>query len=420
MGDPSGIVGPSKGTRSSAWRPNDLQQLLLKAALLSGREAAAAWREWSVRADLDRLDEGSNRLIPLLSANLDRLGVHDDAAGRLRGYRRKTWYVNKVRMKELEAILVALELFGTATLILKGAALARTVYPDQSLRPMSDLDILVRRGDALRTIAWLLSQGWKAVDRRVARRLGIFLRVDATGAAPAEVEARILQREGIAFARGTIELDLHWHVLHHRGWPGADDAFWDGSTETTVGAARTRIPNATDSLLHVCEHGSRWNKVPPIRWVADALMILRAGDTAIDWGRLVRRARELQVAFALAAMLGYLREHFDAAVPASHLAELRAVRTTWVERAEHRMTNRPPGELPFLWRLWFEHLRANRGRGWPRTLATFPRYLQYAFDLRRLSELPSFVVVRTATKVAQGFLRTPRRAEARPRLSRAS
>jgi hypothetical protein len=303
-------------------------------------------------------------------------------------------------MKELGIALDAFARSGIATLILKGAALARTVYADHSLRPMSDLDILVRRRDALRAIGWLLSQGWGAVDRRVARRLGLFFRTGAES----DAEGRVLQREGIAFARDTIELDLHWHVVHYRGWPDADDAFWDGSVQTTVGAVSTRILNATDSLLHVCEHGSRWNRVPPIRWIADAVMILRAGEAAIEWDRLVRRARELQVAFALAAMLGYLREEFDAPVPTGRLAELRAVRTTWVERAEHRMTSRRPGELPFVWRLWFEHLRASRRQGWPRTLASFPRHLQYAFDLRRMSELPKFVIARTATKVAHGLL----------------
>jgi putative nucleotidyltransferase-like protein len=409
-----GLPPRSHARRGPAWRPNDVQRLLLQAALLSGPGAVAAWRQWSARADPDRLDEGSNRLIPLLSANLDRLGVRDDLSGRLRGYRRRTWYVNQVRMRELEAVLGAFARSGIATVILKGAAFARTFYADHSLRPMSDLDILVRRDDALRVIAWLLGQGWTAVDRRVARRLAIFFPTggaDAT-AADAEVEARILQREEIGFARRGIDLDLHWRVLHQRGWPGAEDAFWDGSIETTVGAASTRMLNPTDSLLHVCEHGSRWNRVPPIRWIADAVMILRADGATIDWDRLVGRARELQVAFALGAMLGYLREEFDAPVPAACLAELRAIRTTWTERAEHRLTNRPPGELPFVWRLWLEHVRASRGRGWWRAVASFPRHLQYAFDLRGMSELPTFVVARTATRVVHGL--RARIVEARP------
>jgi hypothetical protein len=402
----------SEPPRGPAWRPNELQRLLLKAALLSGPDAVRAWREWSARADLGRLDEGSNRLLPLLSANLDRLGVRHDASGRLRGYRRRTWYINQVKMKELASVLGAFSRSGIATLILKGAALARTSYADHSLRPMSDLDVLVRRRDAPRAISWLLTQGWNAVDRRVARRLDLFLRTGAES----DAEGRVLQREGIAFARETIELDLHWQVVHHRGWPGADDAFWDGSIQTTVGAAGTRILNATDSLLHVCEHGSRWNHVAPIRWIADAVTILNGGEEAIDWDRLVRLARELQVTFALAAMLGYLRAEFGAPVPGARLAELRAVPTKWIERAEHRMTSRPPGELPFVWRLWSEHLRAKRGEGWWRILASFPRHLQYAFDLRCLSELPGFVVTRTATKVVHGLLDRP--VEARPEHAR--
>jgi hypothetical protein len=386
----------------SAWHPDEIQELLLKAALLPGSHALTAWRAWSGRADLDRLDEGSNRLLPLLSANLDRLGVRDDASGRLRGYRRRTWYVNQVRMRELETVLDAFARAGITTVILKGAALSRAFYADPSLRPMSDLDVLVPRRDALRAIGWLLGRGWTAADGRVARRLAIFFRTD--GASAAEAEARVLQREGIGFVQGAIDLDLHWRVLHHRGWPGADEAFWEGAVPATVGAARTRMLNATDSLLHVCEHGSRWNQVPPIRWIADAVTILGAGEAAVDWDRLVRRARELQVASTLAAMLGYLREAFEAPVPAACLAALRAVRPTWIERLERRAAHRQACELPFVLRIWLEHVQATRGRGWPRTLASLPRHLQYAFDLRRLSELPSFVVARTAGRVVHGFL----------------
>jgi len=57
---------------------------------------------------------------------------------------------NTVLLQELERILAAFEKAGIAVIVLKGAALAQTVYEDIGLRPMSDIDLLVRPEDVWR------------------------------------------------------------------------------------------------------------------------------------------------------------------------------------------------------------------------------------------------------------------------------
>jgi len=42
------------------------QRLLLRAALLSGQDAIHAWENWIANVDIDRIDTGSYRLLPLL------------------------------------------------------------------------------------------------------------------------------------------------------------------------------------------------------------------------------------------------------------------------------------------------------------------------------------------------------------------
>jgi hypothetical protein len=384
------------------WCPTETQLLLLKAALLSGDEAIDAWHRWVGSVDLESLDEGSNRLLPLLSYNLDRLGLRTPHSDRLRGYRRQTWFRNQLQIKTFESILTSLRQIGLDSVILKGIPLAFLFYPDSSIRPLYDIDVLVHRQEALRAIALLVEQGWRTADWRIARRMQRFFRPDdARAAVPdATLQRRILQGESIAFAdRSGMQVDLHWNVLHYRAWPGADNDFWSGAVDREIGNLRARILCPTDCLLHVLEHGSRWNYVPPIRWVADAMMIL-SGEP-IDWQRLVRLAQKNQLVFALYGMLDLLKSHFDAPIPSEVMEQLLASPTTWVERTEHRLTNRWPGEPPMLWRLWFSHLRRNRGAGRVQVLMTLPRHLQYAFDLGRLSELPTFAVSRTAFKVSQ-------------------
>ena len=43
--------------------PTSQQELLLRAALLPGKEAIDAWREWKSGVDVDQLDPGSLRLL---------------------------------------------------------------------------------------------------------------------------------------------------------------------------------------------------------------------------------------------------------------------------------------------------------------------------------------------------------------------
>ena len=74
-------------SRSGCW-PSLQQLLLLRAALWQGAAALAAWSEWADSADLDRIDNGSQRLLPLVYANLHALGLehpHDGSPAPLPG-----------------------------------------------------------------------------------------------------------------------------------------------------------------------------------------------------------------------------------------------------------------------------------------------------------------------------------------------
>ena len=62
--------------------------LLLKAALLDGTEAIAAYRAWRPTLDFATISYGQQRLLPLLQKNLTRLGIEDPLAYRFRGIRR--------------------------------------------------------------------------------------------------------------------------------------------------------------------------------------------------------------------------------------------------------------------------------------------------------------------------------------------
>src|SRR5512144_1163066 len=54
---------------------------------------------------------------------------------------------NTIILEDLRAIIRILALQGIDAIVLKGACLAETVYDDIALRPMHDIDILIREED---------------------------------------------------------------------------------------------------------------------------------------------------------------------------------------------------------------------------------------------------------------------------------
>src|SRR5207248_6422467 len=102
-----------------------------------------------------------------------------------------------------------------------------------------------------------------------------------------------------------------------RSW----DDFWDASTSTMLGEAKTRLPDPADVLLHVFVHGSQRRVESSVQWVADAATVIRGAT--LDWDRLVRQAQRRHAVLPALEMLTYLSRRFSVDVPAAALAQLR-------------------------------------------------------------------------------------------------
>jgi hypothetical protein len=320
------------------------------------------------RVTLDRLDRGSLRLLPLLARNLHRHGIEDPAGAWKDDVGRDTRVHNAVLMARLESLLAAFAGAGLDTTVLKGAALLALRYPDPGLRPMRHLDVLVRTRQAEAAMALLRRSGWTAA-------------VEAPGRVVPVTHALIFQ-DGDG-----VRLDLHWHVLWECCGPDADDEFW-AAVPAAVARAPTPVLCPADQLLHACAHGVAWNPVPPLRWAADAMLVLRAAGADLAWDRVAAQARRLQLVLPLRAALAFLRNALDAPVPGEARAALRAAPVSASERLEYRARVRPWSRFGALPRQICHYLRLSRAAGRRPGLLGFSRYLQQLHGLPRLRDLP--------------------------------
>lgn len=334
----------------------------MQAALLPGEAGRAAWHRVRDAVAFGPLDGASESLLPLVYQNVARLGDGKVGIEVLKERYLHTWSENLRFYYGVLPLLQAFEQVGVDAVVLKGLALIARFYRDPGVRPMADVDVLVSPTDIEQASELAVGLGWHP---RYCLTPG-FLRVKHAGPFDHSVG---------------VVCDMHWRVFEEAAAGGADEDFRAAAELVTFQGTRLRVPSPTDQLLHVCGHAARWNEVPAIRWVADAVLILREGP--IDWQRFLRHTAERQFILRMRQMLRYLRQALGVAIPPWVEAELAERPVSALERLEHCVRTREHrllGELPAY--------VFNCFRGEPHPLTAFPGYLRDAWGLESLAEVP--------------------------------
>jgi hypothetical protein len=326
--------------------PTPVQKLLLKTIIGPADQVIKNWQKWQSQLDLDDIDAGSYRVMPMLNHVLRQHGAEGPDIPRYHGVARKVWYENKLTFHRTAQIIKQWQSEGREIAVLKGIPLAHIYYPDPALRPMDDADLLVPLNQAAPAIDWFLAHGWHSLYDKSRNDL-------VTYSIKKEHSADLRRPSG-------LNVDLHWQILNFPLPPKLVQEIWDAMRPVTFGDVTTQTLCPTDHLLHICAHGNAWNEVPPLRWIIDAHFILKKDAANIDWERLVRLTTELHIAHFVSPALHYLHEEFNEPVPAAVLAQLRQIpRQDWHENEYLAWTSSDPFALrDYSLRYRFHRLRA--------------------------------------------------------------
>jgi hypothetical protein len=195
---------------------------------------------------------------------------------------------SQVRTRVLRDILAACSAAGIRVLVLKGAALAQLVYPDSALRPMSDLDLLVREADLAQTCKLLAHLGFDVPQR-------------AGPSTHRHLSAATLEVEGIS-----VQVEIH-HRLRSNYFDNAF-AYVRARLATSSSSPRSHLHDLTvppcsfavagvaactlgheDMLRHLCQHlvshVNAWD-CGRLIWVADIASFVTRFAAEIDWNRV--------------------------------------------------------------------------------------------------------------------------------------
>jgi hypothetical protein len=290
------------------------------------RMSAEDWDEFSGLAKMHRLG-------PMLHHRLARgefaEAIPRNVRNRLKAVHRRHALRNLDIYRELVAVTRILEAGGVVSIALKGAFLARFAYPEPGLRPMRDLDLLLRPEQAVAAFELLREQGYQSLF----------------DGAP---EAYFADRKHLPPLIGSsgISIELH-HRLTYPASPLAfeDDfveAIWRRSLTKRLGNMPVRFFCPEDMLLYLCIHATMEHllNLGPLM-LADVALLVKARP--VDWGRFLDDVSGGNWQRCVLPVLSLARRHLGAGIPDEVIRALGGgeEEAAWLAAAEYLLFSDP-------------------------------------------------------------------------------
>lgn len=230
----------------------------------------------------------SERVTPLLYHALMDTPLPGGVMERLRSVYYASARLNILRIQHLQRTLQALSAKNIRVIVLKGAALAETVYGNAALRPMADLDLLIHPEDVSAALEAMLAWGCKRIDAETHPG-AVFEETNVTG-----LELPVTEKT-------TVE--LHWGILHppHDANGLGDAWFWETAQQFAGGPAGALALSPEACLIHLCAHLCLHHKGAGLLWWNDIAELLARSGADLNWQIVLERAR----GYRLLAVLGW-------------------------------------------------------------------------------------------------------------------
>ena len=260
--------------------------------------------------DWDRLVSLSyaHGIAPLIYDGLQQSTVTDRIPRAVAKMLRDAYYINAVRnallYAELERTLRVFRDEGIEVIVLKGAALAETVYAHRALRPMSDIDLLVKRERLADVEGKLLGMGY-AID---------------VGTKPHQ------EYHWVFTKNATPNIEIHWH-LHRPTEPFRVDieGCWSRAESARIGGVDTLVFSPADLLLHLCLHLGHHKFAGGVRPLCDISATVNYYADLIDWMEVATISAQWGMNPCAFVVFGLVSKLLEAPIPADFLKEIKPV-----------------------------------------------------------------------------------------------
>lgn len=229
---------------------------------------------------------------------------------------------NLSQLLALDELGTLLDEFAQANIpmiVLKGAALAPTLYPDAALRPFGDLDLLVHEGDEGRAAEILFARGYQGVVQ-----MGEGTDSELWG-------QQTFVRGGAHPAR--IELHRHLFVQSYYRRRSRLDWFWAHRTPFRVQGRTAFMLDASAQLLHLAAHSALHHQDSRLIWSYDLALLVSQQAARLDWYETIETAQAFGLALSLRHALQEMSTLWQLPLTPQAQAFVAQPKSSWSERA---------------------------------------------------------------------------------------
>jgi len=197
---------------------------------------------------------------------------------------KKDYYLNATKntliFEELGKALEAFKKLRLKVIVLKGAALAEKVYGNIALRPMSDIDLLVKEEDMMNVNEQLKTLDYRPTDASVDD-------IDFSSSYLTTLDYRTSSEKSPSF-------HIHWHFVNST-IPNESyirnikiDNIWRDAEETRIADVETLVMAPHHLLIHLSEHALRvTHSLSKLSLLCDINEAVNFYQERLDWGRLI-------------------------------------------------------------------------------------------------------------------------------------
>ncbi len=224
---------------------------------------------------------------------------------------------------QLAELLMACDQENLDVVVLKGALLAPTVYPDPALRPMNDIDLLFHPDDVVRAELLLERLGYvgkhKSADQGpgITKHLSTYRRAGDAGSTPNPY----VSASGERMVEPHGSLEESWFGLRVDITPG----IWHGVTPITLHDQPAHRLATVDLLLHLAVHATFHVIMGRAVFLQlyDLGQVLKTWGTDLNWHRLLARTTASEAEPFLYAALYWAKTIFNTPIPDPSLTDLQ-------------------------------------------------------------------------------------------------
>lgn len=310
---------------------------------------------------------------------------------------KKDYYLNAAKniltFEELGKILGALREGGISVMVLKGAALASTVYKNLALRPMADVDLLLKKEDLLRADARLKLLGYGPADRPAESTdscLSYLTSLDYRKHSPNSPSFHVHWH----FVNSTVPNDSYIHDINIEN-------IWRDAEEAGIAGVKTLAMAPHHLIIHLSEHALRVShSATKLSYFYDIYEAINSYGSRLDWNKFVDESLEFRLDRMVYFSLYFTSHFLDARIPEYVLLRLKPKRLSLGERTFMKsvlnnrrfsglsyfvhlaMNNGLAGKTEFVWRTFFPPREVLAQRNY-----CDPGKIRYIHYIRRINEV---------------------------------